>query len=385
MLVCTSFFEPEKGAAPHRVTAMAATLQADVTVITPLANYPTGKFFSGQFTKLLRTEKSQGVRIKRYWMMPTNSNSAILRMVCMVVTSLAAYLTTLKHLLFNPGYDKIIIQTPPLTSAFAYQLAALPFKKHCVLNVSDIWPSTAVDLGAMKKNSASWKAFRFMELFLYERANSLIAQSIETRDYLESHSDKPKLLFRNLTPNLSNPTADKKGKVKIIYAGLLGLAQDVATICKGVDWDRLNAELHVYGDGNQKETIANLCIPGVHCYSPIPKSEIQELMGQFDFSLVPLKSCIFGAFPSKITAAVASAVPVLFVGQGEGASTVESLSIGKAFDFQKLSELEKYLEHYTNNREEECEAFQAHIIHAQNHVFNVEANNNSLNQFVLNP
>ena len=91
-----------------------------------------------------------------------------------------------------------------------------------------------------------------------------------------------------------------------------------------------------------------------------------------------------GAFPSKITAAVASAVPVLFVGQGEGASTVESLNIGKAFDFQKLFELEKYLEHYINNREEECEAFQAHIIHAQNHAFNVEANNNSLNQFVLN-
>ena len=101
-------------------------------------------------------------------------------------------------LLFNPGYDKIIIQTPPLTSAFAYQMAALPFKNTVFSIVSDIWPSTAVDLGAMKKNSVSWKAFRFMELFLYG-ANSLIAQSIETRDYLESHGNKPKLLFRNLT------------------------------------------------------------------------------------------------------------------------------------------------------------------------------------------
>lgn len=366
------------------MTTMAASLRAEVTVITPLANYPTGKFFSGQFQKILRTETSQGVRIKRYWMMPTNSNSAIVRMICMVVTSLAAYLTTVKHLLFNPHYDKIIIQTPPLTSAFAYQLAVLPFKRHCVLNVSDIWPSTAVDLGAMSEGSTSWKAFKYMEVFLYKKANSLIAQSKETSHYLESYSDRPQLLFRNLTPTLSNPRKIETGKVKIIYAGLLGIAQDVATICKAVDWDSFNAELHVYGDGNQKEIIANLCLPGVHYHSPIPKSEIQKLMSQFDFSLVPLKTYIFGAFPSKITAAVASSVPILFVGQGEGASTVESLNIGKAFDFEELSDLEKYLEHYNDNRESECEAFQTHLIHAQNHVFNVEANNNSLNDFVLN-
>lgn len=363
---------------------MAATLQSEVTVITPLANYPTGKFFSGQFQKLFRTETSRGVRIKRYWMMPTNSNSAIMRMICMVVTSLAAYLTTVKHLLFNRDYDKIIIQTPPLTSAFAYQLAVLPFKRHCVLNVSDIWPSTAVDLGAMSEGSKSWKAFRYMELFLYKQAKSLIAQSTETRDYLESYSDRPKLLFRNLTPTLDNSKTVKTGKIKIIYAGLLGLAQDVATICKSIDWDNLNAELHIYGDGNQKETIENLRLSGVKYHSPIPKSEIQKLMSQFDFSLVPLKTYIFGAFPSKITAAVASSVPVLFVGQGEGASTVERLNIGKAFKFEELSDVEKYLEHYKNNRESECEAFQTHLVQAQTHVFNVEANNNSLNNFLLN-
>jgi hypothetical protein len=223
-----------------------------------------------------------------------------------------------------------------------------------------------------------------MELFLYKKADSLIAQSMETRDYLESFSDKPKMLFRNLTPTISSIKTVKTGKVKIIYAGLLGVAQDVVTICKNIDWDALNAELHVYGDGNQKEIIANLCLPGVYYHLPIPKMEIQKLMGHFDFSLVPLKTHIFGAFPSKITAAVASSVPVLFVGRGEGASTVERLKIGKAFDFENLFELEKYLKHYNNNREAESDTFRSHIVRAQNYTFDMESNNNSLNHFMLN-
>ena len=45
------------------------------------------------------------------------------------------------------------------------------------------------------------------------------------------------------------------GKIRIIYAGLLGIAQDVLAICKNVDFEALNTELHIYGDGNQKNEI----------------------------------------------------------------------------------------------------------------------------------
>ena len=223
-----------------------------------------------------------------------------------------------------------------------------------------------------------------MEFFLYRNATRLIAQSEETFNYLSSKSESPVTLYRNLTPPLKTTTKIKSGKVKIIYAGLLGMAQDVKTLCTEIDWEAINTELHVYGDGNQKEFISNLNTPGVFYHSPIPKTQVQELMGQFDFSLVPLKTYIFGAFPSKITAAVASCIPVLFVGQGEGATVVETLQIGKAFDFDELKALSNYLVDYGSNREADSKAFQRQLTRAQNHTFNVEINNRSLNHFLFN-
>ena len=48
--ILTSFFPPEKGAASHRILTTAKELSFygfDVSVITTLANYPTGKLFEG--------------------------------------------------------------------------------------------------------------------------------------------------------------------------------------------------------------------------------------------------------------------------------------------------------------------------------------------------
>ena len=48
--ILTSFFPPEKGAASHRILTTAKELcfhGFDVSVITTLANYPTGRLFDG--------------------------------------------------------------------------------------------------------------------------------------------------------------------------------------------------------------------------------------------------------------------------------------------------------------------------------------------------
>ena len=384
VLICTSFYHPEKGAAPHRITSMAETLDGDITVITPLANYPTGKIFSGQFRRVFFREYINGVTIIRYCMMPSNSNSVILRILSMIITSLAVFFTTFRHLLFNHNYDKVIIQTPPLTSAFAYALAARIFSLRIILNVSDIWPSTATDLGAMRKGSISWKVFRFIELHLYRNSSSYIAQSEETLGYLNGIHNKPLLLFRNLTKVINTSFIKKKGNTKIIYAGLLGIAQDVLKIISQVDFETLGVELHIYGYGNQKDEISKLKKPGVFYHKPVSKEEIQSLMISFDFSLVPLRTYIFGAFPSKINAAVASTIPVLFLGKGEGVKIVNKFGIGKAFDFEDKIAISNYLESYKTNRDAYSYKFYQNLIEAQNDSFNLDKNNTKLNEFIRN-
>ena len=384
ILICTSFYFPEKGAAPHRITSMAETLLGDVTVITPLANYPTGRISKGQLKWLFKKENVNGVSIVRYWCIPSNANSSVLRLLSMVVTSAMAFLTMFRHLLFNRQYSTIIVQTPPLTSAYAYVSVARLFGLKVILNVSDIWPSTAVDLKFIKQGSLSWKLFTYIENYIYKYSNAFIVQSEETKEYLKSKSDIPSLLFRNLTEIVNESFISKNGKIKIIYAGLLGIAQDILSICQHMDFEALETELHIYGEGNQKEEIKKLHKPGVIYHEPVSKSEIQQLMSVYDFSLVSLRTYIFGAFPSKITASVASAVPVIFLGEGEGASLVSQLKIGKAFHFDDFESLSSYLKSYSKNREEAGLSFYYNLIKAQKESFNLNKNNDKLIKFLRN-
>jgi hypothetical protein len=381
-LICSSSYRPEKGAAPHRVTFMAENLAGEVTVITPLPNYPTGRIFKNQLKWIFKKEVINGVSIIRYWCLPSNSSSTLLRTLSMVTTAIMAFLTICRHLFLNRGYNTILVQTPPLPSAFAYVCAAKLFGLRVTLNVSDIWPSTAVDLGAMKKGSLSWKLFAYFENFIYDYSIAFIGQSQETVDYLKSRKEIPTLLFRNLTQKENESFFLRDGKVRIIYAGLLGIAQDVLTICKNVDFEALNAEFHIYGDGNQKNEILKLNKNSVICHEPVSKNEIQRLMTSFDFSMIPLKTYIFGAFPSKIAAAVASAIPILFLGEGEGARVISELNIGKSFKFDDFNSLSSYLISYSENREAAARNFYKSIHEAQLKSFSIIENNNNLIEFL---
>ena len=105
-------------------------------------------------------------------------------------------------------------------------------------------------------------------------------------------------------------------------------------------------------------------------------------MANYDFSLIPLRTYIFGAFPSKITAAIASSVPVLFLGEGEGAKVVSELNIGKSLKFDEFDSLSNYLISYSENREEAARYFYNNIIEAQLKSFDLVKNNQNLINFL---
>ena len=387
ILVLTSFYSPEKGAAPHRITSMCDELKKkghDLSVITPLANYPKGRFFKPYRRKIYYTDIINDIKVTRYWFLPSNSNSKLSRGLSLITSFFGAFITSFYHLLIHSKFDLIIIQTPPLTSAYGYSLACKLFCKKYILNVSDLWPSTAVDLGVIAKGSISWNIFSFIEKSLYIHSISLIAQSNETTKYLRNCTDKKVHLFRNLTKanNFTKSSFDNNNRIKIIYAGLLGNAQDLLSLCKKIDWSKLNVELHVFGEGVQKEQIISLQNDCIHYHKPISKKEIQKEIQKYDFSLVPLRVNIFGAFPSKITATISSGVPVLFIGEGEGYDIVKRLGIGKSFRNVEVSKMSDFLKMYSTNRLDYVKYFTEKINLSLEGEFNYQNNINELNKFI---
>lgn len=329
-------YPPERGASPSRIAKMAGGLcdrSIGVDVITALPNYPTGRIFPDYRRKLSCLETIDGIRVRRYWLYPSNSTNAFKRILNAFSFSFTVFFS-IPHL-FRSRPNTVIVNTPPLPLALSGIILAKMIRARVITNVSDIWPLSALELGAIRKG-AFYSLLEWMEGRVYRYSDAIMTQSSETRQHvLQRQPHKKTFLYRNLDhpsdfigqhPSISGQA------LKIVYAGLLGVAQGVYGICKNIDFEKLGVEFHVYGDGNEKTKIAAYVSKNPDCniilHESIPKRELSKILTSFHATIIPLKNSIKGAFPSKIFMAMSASLPVLFSGSGESAQFVEENGIG---------------------------------------------------------
>ena len=337
VLIVSFYYTPEMGAAPSRITNMAEGLAAegcDVDVLTCLPNYPKGHIFEGYTGCYSKKESLRGVNAYRYWTYATVSKKPIARMLGMLFFALDIWIFGLKFWKIK-HYDRVIVNSPPLLAAFSAMLLFRSIYRKCVvLNVSDLWPISALELGAVRKESITYKVMLWMERFLYKKASAYQGQSQQIIDHIESFNFKKQhFLYRNLQPQQQAPTQKvcDRSCFRIVYAGLLGVAQDILGIIQHINFKEIGAELHLYGGGNQAEAIQQY-IKGKDCgiifHGYQPKETINNVLGSFHASIVPLAVAITGAVPSKIFDLLPHGTPVLFAGGGEGETIVNDHGFG---------------------------------------------------------
>lgn len=334
-LICPQF-SPEKGAAASRMTKLARGLRArslDVNVLTALPNYPTGRIFADYRGKFWHTESLDGILVKRYWLYPTNSAATFKRLLNMVSLSATLFLS-LPHLLRNrPAV--IIVNSPPLPVAITGIILAKIIRAHVITNVSDIWPSSALELGVIRRG-VIYSLLEMIETLVYRYSDAIVSQSIETRQHvLERCPEMRTFLFRNLDyrSEFIDQVPIIEGQVpKLVYAGLLGVAQGIYEICQNVDFLHIGMEFHIYGDGNERSAIDQYITdnPGsnIFLHQAVSKNQMPEILAEFHATVIPLKTHIHGAFPSKIFMAISAGLPVIFCGSGESADFVQESGIG---------------------------------------------------------
>jgi glycosyltransferase involved in cell wall biosynthesis len=388
--IITSFFPPEKGAASHRILTTAKELSShgfDVSVITTLANYPTGKLFNGYKKMLYKKEKIEGIDCIRCWVFPSNSNNPIIRILSMI-SYCFSLLFTIPSLFFNKP-DIMFVQTPPLLPGITGVLISKLLRIKVVLNVSDIWPLTAVELGVMHHKSLSFRLFSGIEKIMYRLSDAMIGQSNETCSYLKQKSDKPILLYRNLTKSNFNQIVNEQvldSKKKIVYAGLLGFAQGVFNICKNIDFKSLDIEFHVFGDGIEKSFIENFIQQNSECNiflnQTITKDEMQKKLLSYDATIIPLTKNIYGAFPSKITMAMAAGLPIFFSGDGEGLKIVDEFNLGYVSEAGNLNALEKNIIEFSKLNHQQINLMKLNIMNVVEKDFNYVDQQSKLCKFI---
>lgn len=364
VLIVTERYWPEVGAAPSRLANMAEGMLKhgiDVDVLTGLPNYPKGEIFDGYKGHISKYEKHNGVGVYRYWLFATVSRNPIARVLNMFSFAMMIWLFLFKVNKIK-SYDKIIIQTPTLVvAASAMLLFKKLYGKTVILNVSDIWPLTAVDMGAIKEGSKSFRFLSMLERFLYRNSDGILGQSQEILEHIKGFKNKGNLfLYRNLQHyELSESYKAKNAALKVVFSGMLGVAQDVAGIVKNIPFKDLGVEFHIFGGGKQLEEIQNWISENpdgnVYAHGFIPKEEISKRLQEMDVSIVPLATRIRGAVPSKIYDTLPQGLPILFCGGGEGADFIGGNNLGLVSDPGDYDALQENIKTFSEMTSEEFE------------------------------
>jgi glycosyltransferase involved in cell wall biosynthesis len=335
ILIISNYYPPEKGAAANRIEQMALQLQKNkysVSVVCPLGNYPKGALFPEYKGKFSVTENQNGIRVKRLWIYPSNSKNKAKRLLSIV--SFATVLVL--YLLFKKTPKKVVVQSPPLLLSFLSVAVLSLKKKKIILNVSDLWPMAALELNALKKGSLSHKVSLFMERFIYKNATVVLGQSQEILDHIYTlFPNKIGFLYRNY-PDLDGKqlalTMSTESKIKIFYAGLLGVAQSVHALCQHIKLENTLIELHIFGDGAEKKEIEDYLLhhpnQPIFFHGMIDRNTLHSTLKSFDIAIVPLTTRIYGSVPSKIFEYGSLGFPILYFGGGEGETIVEEYDLG---------------------------------------------------------
>jgi len=347
LLLLTQYFPPEIGAAPTRLQNIVRELVRagyQVEVVTGLPNYPLGRFFDGYEKTLYRKEMKDGVTIHRLWMFPSLGGGPrrILNYLTFAAVSVWGLLRSRKP-------DFLFVESPPLILAAPGVLFSWIWRVPLILNIADLWPDAAVDMGFMKKDSFLAKLTYALERWSYRHASyvNAVTEGIQ-RSLLGVKMVPPsKVLF---LPNGVDTTlfqsrrtdAELKdrlglgGKRIILWAGTLGGAHGLEHVLDAADRLRDHPDIHFLfvGDGTMKQALREQCLrlhlTNVTFHPPVP---FEQMPNFFSIAQAGLASLIplpvhEGARPSKVFPVFASGKPLIFVGQGEAAQLVRDANAG---------------------------------------------------------
>lgn len=360
-IIVSNYFCPEIGAASNRITNMSFGLSKnDISVICPIPNYPHGRIFKKYKWKLYVKEKISGVNVYRYFIYPSNSKNALIRLLSMFSFAFSLWFFSFNYRHIKKT-DKVIIQNSPfLVSLSAIILFKYVYQKKIVLNVSDLWPISAFDLGSINKGLL-YTFLEEIELFMYRSSDFILGQSNEILNHVNKKVDIKTFLYRNIQPKIKNFNSKKRKNFTLVYAGLLGVAQDVYGILCNIDFKQINIEFHIYGDGNQKSKIKNLLSntknKHVKYCGTLPKNQLDKIISQYHIALVPLKNRIRGAVPSKIFELCQKKIPILFFGEGEGAEIIRKHKLGSVVPDNNYVELKQKLLFFSKLTQKDYEMY----------------------------
>lgn len=349
ILILTQYYPPEPGAPQNRLSDLAMRLHRRghrVTVLTALPNYPRQEIFPEYRGRLTMEETVDGIRIIRTWIYCSKKPTFFRRLLNYWSFALSSLLLGWRR---TGRQDAILVELPPLFLGISGIVLALMKRAKCIINVSDLWPQSAIDMDVIR-NQTVIALSTWLEEFIYRRADLLTGQTSGiVANIRRRFPSKQVELFTNgvdvdqfVTRSEHSKRADVRDEFEwgnrfvVAYLGLHGLAQGLECAIEAAEFLANESDILFvfFGDGPTKDELMQRVeerrIPNVRFYPTRSREKVRQILGAVDAALVPLRRLALfkGALPSKLFEAMASGIPVILSVDGEARELVERANAG---------------------------------------------------------
>lgn len=342
VLIISQHFWPEE----FRVNDLPAELKSrdvEVTILTGWPNYPDGKVSAAFRDDPESFSTLEHARIVRVPLIPRGKGGGLRLALNYLSFALAASTIGLFRLR-TQRFDAVLVflsspATQALPAIILRRLTGVPVW----LWVQDLWPQSLSAVGAVRSR-AVLDAVGLVVGALYRGSSHILIQSEAFREDVRKRAGSG--IPVDYLPNWSEPTVARTGAAiavapevepyqgffKIMFAGNLGEAQDLASVIQAAQlaWDREDIRWLMVGDGRARTRAEGLVAElglqeRVVFLGRQPSHRMPEFFAGADALLVSLRDePIFSlTVPSKVQSYLAAERPILAMLNGEGARVIE--------------------------------------------------------------
>lgn len=328
ILIITNYFPPEIGGASHLYFELAESLSLkgnSVEVITGFPRYNVNSAQVKKVTGLWAQEKTGQFNVLRVFIPSMPRHIPLFRGLEHFTVAFSLFLGGL----FSRRADVILVYSPPLTLALASCFVGKIKGTSVVVNVQDLFPQEAIDLGILK-NSFLIDFFEKMEKLVYRLADVVAVHSRGNGEHVKNRESKTKKV--EVVPNWIDLERMKPAKREnafreehklgnkfvVSYAGTMGWCQDMGTIIRAAGLLREKEDILflLVGEGVEKEQLIKDALSqklqNVKFLPMQPWEKYPAVLQASDLCLVNLKDKLkTPVVPSKILGIMATGRPVL--------------------------------------------------------------------------
>ncbi len=353
ILMLTDRFPPEVRSSAHLFHDLARMLQTrghEVRVITKAPSKYTAQEANSDPRKSQDGwDLVEGVQVRRVRWIPFLDGSLGVR----ALDHLTLWLPFAWAGRQWPRADIVLIYSPPLPLALAGGAYQWWYRTPFVLNVQDLYPQTAIDLGLLR-NRVGIRAAEHLEMTAYLLAEGIVVHSEGNQKFLVDRKRVLRAKVRviqnwvdlaKVRPGpRENGFRQKQGlagRFVVSFAGLMGYAQDLTTTIEAAELlqDRPDILFLLVGEGvaesRWKALAAKKRLSNVRFLPMQPKGSYAQLLTASDVCLVPLANELrTPVVPGKLQSIMASGrlvIATLNLG-GDTSRIIESARCGYAFE-----------------------------------------------------